>query len=711
MSSATPLDWQSPLPLSQWRLLNEQSAQNVPDSPPQLLMLLLHPSIVCGPILRLAGSHEKLSLAGPNYRGLILLVYKAITDQQVPPVSYFVGSDDPSTVSAGTFPSSVFHSAHDYTFVRYLIDLPLRDYPQRVRYHVSDNASDYNTFHIPSVSQSMNIVLVLCNGFSLAVETAQYPLSLWLDVLTKHASNPSPFHVIIGGGDQIYADSVKLHSPELQRWLAEKSSHRKRAQPASDLLVQELHHYYLHHYLAWFGAGYWTGNAGSTRQPLFPVAMANIPLVNLFDDHDIIDGFGLYDHKTMLCPVLKTVGDVAYTYYMLFQHHMLPTEPAHNNDLAWILGQGQGPYILQQSHSLYMRLGRDVSLAALDCRTERTLTQVLLPQLYQHIFSRIKRELDASPDTKHLLVLLGVPIFYPRMVWLERLLNSKLLIPLRKLSQRGIISKGLVNEFDGAVEVLDDLNDHWCSHYHKRERNALVRDLLGVASSRGVRITILLGDVHLGCVARLKLHFHQHRKTHELVTGDSLQELNEDVTTHPERDPRLMFNVVSLAVTNAPPPNAMATMLARRSAIHKFDRDTDEDVVELFTHDVDKRPLANQQFLNRRNWCGLVLARHSADAPKATTAAESGEPAERRVPGPRETDLNKELDEAPSQTRKSAKDSNVHVAYPLYSDSLVATLHMEQNPKDFDAPTVGYEVLIPALVGKYKLAENQVKHL
>lgn len=230
----------------------------------------------------------------------------------------------------------------------------------------------------------------------------------------------------------------------------------------------------------------------------------------------------------------------------------------------------------------------------------------------------------------------------------------------------------------------------------------MVRDLINLASSRGVRITILLGDVHLGCIGRVKLHYHKHRKTHQLLDGQDIGELNDDVTDHPERDPRLIFNVISLAIMNAPPPDAMPAMLMRRSRIHKFDRDTDEDILSIFETDVDGSPLQNRQFLNRRNWCDLIIASQSEYSTIATEKASLGVAVEKKIPAP-------VLDR--KQQSQPDLSSNVEIAYPLYQDSLVTTLRMEQDQKDFTAPSVGYELLIPSLVGKYKLSQSKIKHL
>lgn len=45
---------------------------------------------------------------------------------------------------------------------------------------------------------------------------------------------------------------------------------------------------------------------------------------------------------------------------------------------------------------------------------------VLSSQTYEKIFRRLKKEIIPG-ETKHLVVLLGVPIAYPRLVWLENL--------------------------------------------------------------------------------------------------------------------------------------------------------------------------------------------------------------------------------------------------------------------------------------------------
>jgi len=93
-------------------------------------------------------------------------------------------------------------------------------------------------------------------------------------------------------------------------------------------------------------------------------------------------------------------------------------------------------------------------------------------------------------ETKHLIVLLGVPIAYPRLVWLENVLTSRLMDPVKALGRAGMLG-GFLNQFDGGVEILDDLDDHWTAKNHKAERNWFIEELQELSAEKSVRVTIL----------------------------------------------------------------------------------------------------------------------------------------------------------------------------------------------------------------------------
>lgn len=685
----TSSDWYGPVPIDEFEALNKkQMDESVPDTCPTTTPidgLEVH----CGPILRLCGTLEE----GLNsYRASILLVVSGA----VPQITYKIGPvvKGSGEVTDGDFPSKIIHTSFNgLKFYRFDINLELVEYEQRVRYSINGLENDAHQFFLPAVLQSMNVVSYSCNGFSLATDTSEYKLSLWLDVLRKHATQR--YHVMLGGGDQIYCDLIKVHCKTLEPWLQMQTAHQKRGVKVTAEMQQEFEDYYLNAYLEWFGKGYWKGKNGATLQTMFPLAMAQIPAVNIFDDHDIIDGFGSYKDKTMGQDVFIAIGNTAYKYYMLFQHQTLIEEPDYLKDPRWILSKTSGPFIKQPSHSVFMRLGKEISLIGIDCRTERKLDQIASQSTYDLIFSRLQAEVERAPETKHLLVMLGVPILYPRLVWLEWILTLTVLKPVRKLATKGIISKGLVNEFDGSVEVLDDLNDHWCLKNHKRERNYLLKRLTEFGAKNGVRATILSGDVHLCCFGRLKTKIHHHPHAHILSDADAIIEKNEDVTADPEHDPRLIFNVISSAIINAPPPDPMATLLDKRAKIHHYDRYTDEDIVPIFTCNPDGSERSNHQFMNKRNWSDLILVKQSA--------LSKNEDESSKFPSPL-------IEKYEVEMAKNEISEN-YVKYPVLPDSLVATLRVEIDGNDPKASTTGYEVVIPNLAAKYELEITQIKHL
>lgn len=233
----------------------------------------------------------------------------------------------------------------------------------------------------------------------------------------------------------------------------------------------------------------------------------------------------------------------------------------------------------------------------------------------------------------------------------------------------------------------------------------------------------------------MKSKYHHHPNAHILQGTKEIEKLNKDLTAHPENDPRLIFNVISSAIVNAPPPDAMATLLNKRSGIHHFNQDTDEDIVPIFVKDVDGSLRANHQFLNKRNWSDLVLAKQSVKyksliAGTAEEAAAAAEAAEAEAEAEAELTANGTHADSSSVLRKFPQPvfDNEHdtkegdflhnqqpndrfIKYPLFEDSVVTSLRVEKDPGDLGSKSTAYEVIIPPLIGSYKLGRAAVKHV
>ncbi|EIT73560.1 hypothetical protein AO1008_04815 [Aspergillus oryzae 100-8] len=347
------------------------------------------------------------------------------------------------------------------------------------------------------------------------------------------------------------------------------------------------------------------------REP-FASALCQIPSINIWNDHDptslmsniehfkIIDGFGSYANETMECPVFRAIGALAHKYYMLFQHHLFPgnvDDSMQDTYIAdtilepqYVLGPRPGPYIRAQSHNIFTRLGARIAFLGVDARTERNREQTNYRETYDCLFARVNAELDAaarcSRPIKHLILLFGIPLAYPPLTWVENVFEGSAGRSFQRLSDKLGIGKNAMNPFDNAIELLDDLNDHYTSNAHRNERRYLIERIQCVCAAHSVRATILSGDVHLAAVGRF---FTTHK-------GDILPI---------EEDFRFINNVISSTIVNQPPPEKMAKLIAHGDKIRHLNAETEECLFKLFRSDSTtsaKKPEGTTVAMPRRNF-------------------------------------------------------------------------------------------------------------
>ncbi|KAB5589360.1 hypothetical protein CTheo_7198 [Ceratobasidium theobromae] len=595
--------------------------------------------LLCGPMLK----YTRLNDDGSRWHGSVLIVLRA------PPESGRRKPDEPScSLNGKDSRTKVVHlfTERDRIYWRFDLEVALGDDEREVWYSIVLPGQQHDkierSFWVPKVSQSFRIMFFSCNGFVPGAEKQVNGLALWNDVLRLHAK--SPLHVMIGGGDQVYSDGVcEPHAP-LCPWAEELSPLKRSKIPFPLELRDKVDDWFFQHYCDWF-------NVSPFRE-----ANAQIPQLNIWDDHDIVDGFGTYRDAWQRAPVFMGVGEIAWKYMSLFQQHLPPSttingliyDPASFNpviapaqrptpstaqeaaptsragkseevekqkglteggeevelDPSYVRHPQEGPYIKHRGLSICTSLGEGILFYGLDCRTDRTRHRICYADTYQAMFDRLENDLVPG-KTKHLLLLLGVPIAYPRLVWAETLMTSKVMAPLRLLNKTFGICSSLFNDFDGKVELLDDLEDHWAAAVHKAERNHLVQRLQTLSYAKQVRITILSGDVHLAAVGRFfsKAKFNVPQ----------------------EKDHRYIVNVISSAITNAPPPEAIGDVLNTRNKLHRMDHYTDENLMDIFEESVNGSARRfNKTCYTTRNYCVITRSDPSA-GPEATTAEELGE--------------------------------------------------------------------------------------
>ncbi|KAK4457618.1 hypothetical protein QBC42DRAFT_317422 [Cladorrhinum samala] len=600
-------------------------AKSPRDSPPD------GKEIACGPLL----NYRRMD--GNTWIGSVLVVTVGggRTQPIVPTLIYRKASGDGGDRGNDSTGKEVqgicLYSDPRNTFWRFNLEVEMEEAETQWEYEVpglrfaSSTKPKVNRFFVPAVTESMRIMFHSCNGFSVGTdEEAFNGPCLWKDVLRRHQE--APFHVMIGGGDQIYNDGIRVHGP-LNTWTSISNPKKRREYPFPDSLRKKCDDYYLENYIRWY-----------STEP-FASANGQIPQLNIWDDHDIIDGFGSYVNDFMKCDVFRGIGGTAHKYYMLFQHHLAPPASTYTSDAVpaagldegqgldpnqiqqayvhpritesgYINGPKSGPYVAEHSHNMFARLGARIAFLGIDARTERTRHQINYPETYDAIFSRLKEELSAAASSgkpfKHLILLLGVPIAYPRLTWLENIFSSPLIAPIKLLNRRVGLGGSFFNSFDGSVDLLDDLDDHYTARTHKRERNKLIERLQSLAAEFSIRVTILGGDVHLAALGRFYANPHLNIPT--------------------ENDYRYIANVVSSAIVNKPPPTAVANLLARRNKIHHLNRETDETLLKLFDRDPGEAQITaghNNVTMPSRNFA-MITENSPNNAGRAGVGAGNG---------------------------------------------------------------------------------------
>ena len=357
----------------------------------------------------------------------------------------------------------------DCTAWRFELVVPQTAAAQHMSYRIGGES---HSFDVPAAGTMPALAYGSCNGYSdpkLMKKVAQ-PNALWARLARLHAGQDrvdqqtyGPLHLLLLGGDQVYSDAMWEVIPELKAWTALPWSRRLKT-AFSATLRRKVEAYFSRIYLE-----RWS-------QPEVAAVLASVPAVMMWDDHDIMDGWGSYPLEQHQCPVYQGIFAVACTAFALFQRQAfaapapgtLPGQDHHNS--AWRIGP--------------------LGVLALDMRSERRPRalasgpqgevlhpeQVLSPRSWSAVYQWLTQQ-EAAGGMKHLFVMSSIPVVHPSFELLEKLL--------------GVLP--------GQQELEDDLRDHWTSPPHRAERLRLVHRLLQ-AGARGVRVTLLSGDVHVAAL-------------------------------------------------------------------------------------------------------------------------------------------------------------------------------------------------------------------
>ena len=320
-------------------------------------------------------------------------------------------------------------------------------------------------FQVPAEHESPRMAYASCNGFSdpKLMKQVQDKNDRWSHMARQHARQP--YHLLLLGGDQVYSDDMWKAVRELEQWTDLSLKDRAKAKFTATLR-KRLDGYFADLYL----------KRWSQPEPL--AMLQSIPTVMMWDDHDIMDGWGSYPAELHDCDVYQGIFKVARGYFELFQQQCAPGE-AHVCAVP-----GQGAFSLG-----FTGLG-DVALLVPDLRSERRpasaeeAERIIAPESWNALYAW----LDQASGHQHLLFMSSIPVAYLDLGTIEKLLN---VLP-------------------GQQELEDDLRDHWRSIAHVQERLRLVHRLLDHAVQKNCRVTILSGDVHVGAVSVIESTRSEH---------------------------------------------------------------------------------------------------------------------------------------------------------------------------------------------------------
>lgn len=325
---------------------------------------------------------------------------------------------------------------------------------------------------IPAADSPPDVAFVSCNGVDdpKLFNRVEEIDALWGEMHEIHDSadgssddHPGGYHLLIGGGDQIYADEIWRCCSALKRF--ETPLAVKGKKPLTDGQVVTVLKYYIGLY-----AERW-----SRKKPA--AILARVPGVFTWDDHDIFDGWGSYKKKLQEdSPVFQQVYEQAALAFEAFQlgssEKLGGARPANL--------EGDGSHYLQ-TLDFASSQGR-MSVVLLDSRSGRSMDVVLSTPQWHDLGAWLHDYGGGDGMQAQLLLVSSMPVVYMNFAATLRTLE---LIPRHQ-------------------DLEDDIRDHWLSRRHRAERKRLIMNLLDFGKLNECRVTILSGDVHIGARGRIR---------------------------------------------------------------------------------------------------------------------------------------------------------------------------------------------------------------
>ncbi|MEM7147203.1 MAG: alkaline phosphatase D family protein [Verrucomicrobiota bacterium] len=426
------------------------------------------------------------------------------------------------------------------TFFRCLIEIPISRIEQRIDYKVSGGRT--YQFSLPGAGTLPRFAYASCNGFHSTKTRENYgdrAAVMWNDMLKE---NSKRYHALILGGDQVYSDAkIEAFLEDQIDWNWTTRKRKKKATKLTKNQESKLKGIFSDLYIK-----YWQKSNAAMMEML-----ASCPTMMMWDDHDIIDGWGSLIDDREKWPVYQVIYNQAREAFLLFQQHCKPDELP-------------GGAVMANDNLTYGHRCESAAVLNLDTRTNRTRNQIMSAACWKRVNSWIGRLPDG---VQHLFVCVSSPLIYADLHWIENLLNA----------------------LPGDQIIEDDLRDLWRSRPHQSTRLKLLETLFSFSKEKNCRVTLVSGDVH--------------------VAAHGIAELRDGETDHMRTN--RIHQLISSPIVNQPGNRVMDLYLNRQGqAREHISPAISAEMVPLDYH--GKQKTSSYYYLNERNWLSLIAdAKHT----------------------------------------------------------------------------------------------------
>ena len=355
---------------------------------------------------------------------------------------------------------------------------------------------------IPRRGALPNIAFFSCNGASHEKDyhAMDRPQLLWESMQAEHcrakdetgaSTGRRGFSLLVGGGDQVYADQLWNQAP-LKKLRGEDKKDKIAADPADisdsdEGLRVELIERYIDLYVETWSRKY-------ARDML-----ASVPGVFTWDDHDIMDGWGSHSKEQREAGCYRELFAAASECFEVFQTGGLDANiPAENS----------GEHFLQ-SLTFEEEEGH-LGVVVPDLRSERTRHQVFSEEQWDDLRRELRNfargEEEGRERSRHLIVVSAIPLVFRRYRF---------------------------DDIPDSSGLQDDLIDQWEHGNRRGERARLISRLLAISKRGRCRVTLLSGDVHVGAHGHIVSEHPAHTPEGYSRSQAIIHQLTASAIVHP----------------------------------------------------------------------------------------------------------------------------------------------------------------------------------